>query len=355
MTTTPVHRKKPPKAAATASATGSSVVTLGQVAQEAGVSPATVSRIINGTATVSPAKQAAVDAAIKKFGFRPNPVARGLAGGRTLSVGVLTQTISSPFYGEALRGIEDVLERAGYIPVFVSGHWHEKEERKALDALLSRRVDGVIVLAGRLSNAALKTYAKTLPLVVVGRELKGPNIFSLSFDNQAGADLATSHLLAQGHRRIAFIGGDPLHQDAQDRQAGYTAALARANLQPDPALMLTGDYTELGGLDAVNRLLDSGHEFSALFAANDQTAIGAALGLYRRGLRVPDDISLVGFDDLAPAKFAIPPLTTVRQSVYEMGSQAASAMLDLLAGQPPSVALPSPELVPRESTRALPA
>jgi LacI family transcriptional regulator len=353
MTTSPARRKKTPSPQT--AAFGAGVVTLGMVAQEAGVSPATVSRILNGTATVSPAKQAAVDAAIKKFGFRPNPVARGLAGGRTLSVGVLTQTLDSPFYGEALRGIEDKLERAGYIPVFVSGHWQEREERKALEALLSRRVDGVIVLAGRLSNAALKSYAKTLPLVVVGRDLKGPRLFSLCFDNQAGAELATRHLIDQGHRRIAFIGGDPAHQDAQERQAGYVAALASAGLAPDPALMLTGDYTEMGGLDAVNRLLQSQQAFSALFAANDQTAIGASLGLYRHGLRVPDDVSLVGFDDLSLARFSIPPLTTVRQSVYEMGAQAASAMLDLLAGTPPVADLPQPQLVPRESTRALSA
>ena len=122
------------------------------VAQLAGVSPSTVSRILNGTATVSDEKKRAVDAAIERLRFRPNPVARGLAGGRTLSIGVVTQTINSPFYGEALRGIEDKLESAGYIPIFVSGHWHEAGERKAFEALLSRRVDGVIVLAGRLPN-----------------------------------------------------------------------------------------------------------------------------------------------------------------------------------------------------------
>jgi LacI family transcriptional regulator len=332
---------------------GEAAVTLHQVAQAAGVSASTVSRILNGTAKVHADKMQAVQAAIVALGFRPNPVARGLAGGRTLSIGVVTQTISSPFYGEALHGIEDELERAGYIPIFVSGHWHEAGERKALEALLSRRVDGIIVLAGRLPDAELHAHAQQVPMVVVGRELSGPRLFSLNFDNLTGALLATQHLIECGHRRIAFIAGDPAHQDALDRHAGYRRALEEAGIAYDPALVMPADFTESSGLLAVNRLLDSRLSFTAIFAANDQTAIGAALGLYRRNVRVPDDVSLVGFDDLAPAKFSVPPLTTVRQSVYEMGSQSAVAMLQMLRGEAPQVALPSPQLVPRESTRRL--
>ncbi len=342
-------RKKSPSVAA--SALGKGVVTLEMVAQRAGVSPSTVSRILNGTASVSDVKKQAVDAAIQQLSFRPNPVARGLAGGRTWSIGVVTQTISSPFYGEALRGIEEVLEPAGYLPIFVSGHWHEAGERKAIEALLSRRVDGVIVLAGRLPNSVLQRFAKSLPMVVVGRDLRGPGLFSLDFDNRAGGLLATQHLIECGHTRIAFIAGDPAHQDALDRQAGYRAALEKAGIAFDPALVMAGDFTEASGLMAVNRLLESRLPFTAIFAANDQSAIGAALGLYRKNVRVPDDVSLVGFDDVAPAKFAIPPLTTVRQSVYEMGSQAAAAMLELLRGVTPQVVLTAPQLVPRESTR----
>ncbi|MBQ0930632.1 substrate-binding domain-containing protein [Ideonella sp. 4Y16] len=329
------------------------VVTLEMVAHTAGVSPSTVSRILNGTARVSQAKQQAVDAAIQSLGFRPNPVARGLAGGRTLSIGVLTQTISSPFYGEALHAIEDRLDEAGYIPIFVSGHWQEVEERKALEALIARRVDGLIVLAGRLSSRALQAGAGHLPLVVVGRTMEGPRVHGLTLDNRAGAAMATQHLIDCGHRRIAHIAGEPDHADAHERLAGYRDALDRAGLPFDPALVTPGDYTEAGGLLAVNRLLDAQRPFTAIFAANDQTAIGAALGLYRRHVRVPDDVSLVGFDDLAPARFAIPPLTTVRQPVYEMGFQAAGAMMALLRGEPAQVALPPLQLVPRESVRRL--
>ena len=328
-------------------------VRIAQVAQEAGVSPSTVSRILNGTATVSAEKAAAVEAAIVKLGFRPNPVARGLAGGRTMSIGVLTQTVSSPFYGEALLGIEDELEQAGYIPLFVSGHWSETEERKALDALLERRVDGLIVLAGRLGDEALQAYARRLPMVVVGRRVPGPSAYSLTFDNRAGSRLATRHLLGLGHTHIAFIGGDPAHEDALEREAGYRDAMAEAGLTPNPTLMVAGNFTESGGLLAVTRLLASRIPFTAIVACNDQTAIGALLGLHRHNVRVPDDVSMVGFDDVAPARFSIPPLTTVHLSVYEAGAVAARSVLALLRGDAPDAPLPPPFLTPRESTRRL--
>ncbi len=326
------------------------VVTLEQVAELAGVSPSTVSRILNGTAAVSQAKKDAVQAAIKELGFRPNPVARGLAGGRTLSIGVVTQIISSPFYGEALLGIERELERAGYVPLFVSGNWHEDDERKAIETLLARRVDGIIVLAGRLSNEVLLSLTEGLPTIVVGRQLEGPQLYSFSFDNRLGARLATQHLIDQGHRRIAFIAGDLVHDDAVERQNGYLEALTAAGIPADPSLIVQSDYTEAGGMLSVSRLLERDAHFTALFASNDQMAIGACLGLHRRNLRVPDDVSLVGFDDLIMARYAMPPLTTVRQSVYEIGSEAATAMLELLRGGRPNVQLPQPELVVREST-----
>lgn len=336
----------------TSKATGADApVTLEQVALKAGVSPSTVSRILNGTAAVSPEKQQAVEDAIEQLGFRPNPVARGLAGGRTLSVGVVTQTISSPFYGEAMYGIEGVMEQAGYVPLFVSGNWQEADERKAIETLLARRVDGLIVLAGRLPNAALLRYARELPMVVVGRQLRGPQIFSLNFENTLGARLATQHLVDLGHRRIAFLSGDLAHGDAVERLRGYEQALKDSGIPFDPALVVQGDFTEPSGLLGVMRLLDDGAPFTALFASNDQMAFGALLALHRRGLRVPDDISLVGFDDVSVAKYALPPLTTVRQSVYELGTGAARAMLALLRAETPSANLPPPELVVRESTR----
>ena len=332
---------------------GASPVTLEMVAEAAGVSPSTVSRILNGTAKVSADKKKAVDKAIAKLGFHPNPVARGLAGGRTLSIGVVTQAIDSPFYGEGLRGIEDELGAAGYIPLFVSGHWNAADEQKCIDVLLSRRVDGVIMFTGRLADRALVNVAKQIPIVVTGRKLAAPQMFNVNFDNVEGARLATRHLIDLGHRRIAHISGDMAHADAVERQDGYRKALAEAGLDFDPALIVPGDFHEASGLMAVNRLIEVQQDFTAIFAANDQMAYGAALGLYRKNLRVPDDISLVGFDDLPGSQYAIPPLSTVRQPVYELGRLSSVAMLDMLRGVAPKVDLPPPQLVARESTRRL--
>ena len=328
-------------------------VTLGMVAEACGVSPSTVSRILNGTAVVSAEKRAAVDLAIAELGFVPNPMARGLAGGRTLSVGVVTQAIDSPFYGVALRGIEEELSQVGYSPLFVSGHWHVEEEARCIEVLRSRRVDGMIILHGRLSDEALRQLAKTLPTVITGRNLSAPGLYALDFNNFEGARLATHHLLSLGHRQIAFISGDPVHPDANERLRGYRAALEAAGVRYKPALVMPGKYFEESGLTAVEQLIDSREPFSAIFAANDQMAFGAALALHRRGLHVPDDVSLVGFDDLAGAAYSLPPLTTIHQAAHELGRLAAVALLQLLAGQAPTASLPEPRLIARGSTRAL--
>jgi len=319
------------------------------VASAAGGSPSTVSRILDGTAVVSEEKREAVDRAVAELGFVPNPV----AGGRTLSIGVVTQSIDSPFYGVALRGIEDELSKVDYSPLFVSGHWNADEEARCIDVLRSRRVDGIIVVTGRLSDSALRSHARTQPVVVTGRSVSAPRLYSLDFDNFEGGRLATRHLLALSHRRIAFIAGDPRHPDANERLRGYRAALAAAEVPFRPELVVPGQYSEDSGRMAVERLLDSREPFTALFASNDQMAFGAGLALHRRGMRVPEDVSLVGFDDLAGALYSIPPLSMVHQPVYELGRLAATAMLQLLAGERPAVLMPPPRFMPRDSSREL--
>ncbi len=325
--------------------------TLDLVAKRAGVSPSTVSRILNGTARVSQEKQDLVRTAIEELNFQPDPAARSLAGGRAMSVGVLTQFIDSPFYGEALRGIEDVLHSSGYSPLFVSGHWNEAEEKSRLLMLRQRKVDGVIVLTGKLANETLMEVADRMPVVVTGRHLDSPNLFSIDFDNIEGAGLAVKHLHALGHQNVAFISGPLDHPDAEQRLTGYRAELQRRGMRLDDALVVYSDFQESGGFRAMNQLLESRVNFSAVIAANDQMAYGARLALHRAGLRVPDDVSLVGFDDLPHSAFTLPPLTTVRQSVYEIGASAAQAMVDLLDRKTPPAKLIAAEIIVRESTR----
>lgn len=324
-------------------------VTIEMVAQLAGVSAATVSRILNGSAVVSEAKRKSVDQAVAQLGFVPNPIARGLAGGKTLTIGVLTQAVDSPFYGPALRGIEDALDPAGYRSLFVSGHWEPRTEERCIETLLSRRVDGIIVLTGRLSDGALIDCAKSVPVVVTGRDLKAPRLFAFNFDNEEGGRLATSYLIDQGHRDVAFVSGDPLHPDAVQRLSGYKLALERAGIPFRPELVVQGDYTEQSGVQALAKLLDAKRHFTAVFSANDQMAVGVAHGLMQRGLRIPEDVSVIGFDDLPASRFAFPPLTTVRQPAYELGRIAGVAMLNLLAGTSPDLQVPEPSLICRDS------
>jgi LacI family transcriptional regulator len=322
------------------------------VAQQAGVSPSTVSRILNGTAQVSDEKKALVQAVIKELGFRPDPAARSLAGGRTMSIGVLTQFIDSPYYGEALRGIEDELNKAHYSPLFVSGHWNEAEEKKRIELLLDRKVDGIIVLTGKLSDNTLIDLAKTIPVVVTGRQLNGANLFSIDFDNAEGASQAVKHLSQLGHQKVVFLSGPLDHPDAKQRLQGYKKEIKRLKMVSDKSLIVESDFLESGGLRAVNSLLANKTEFTAIIAANDQMAYGARLALHKANLRVPDDVSLIGFDDLPHSAFTLPPLTSVRQSVYEIGVSAAKAMFDLINKKSPPSQVVEAELIIRESTSA---
>ena len=337
---------------AVAAANGSAV-TLEMVAKEAGVSPSTVSRILNGTARVRDSKVQAVEAAIAKLRFMPNPVARSLAGGKSMSVGVVTQSIDSPFYREALASIEKGLLRGNYSPLFVSGHWREGDERRCIDHLLSRRVEGIILVTSCLPDSELASLSRNVPLTLTGRRVDGERIYCLDVDSTLGARLATDYLIGQGHRQIAFISGSPNRPDALQRLNGYKAALVANKIPFAKKLVAPGHYSEMGGLAAINALLDSHVEFTAVFAANDQAAHGAMLALHRRGLKVPQDVSVVGFDDLPASAFMIPPLTTVHRSIDEIGEGAAEAMIDLIEGRTPRAKVPSPTLAIRESTRPL--
>ncbi|HMI36169.1 MAG TPA: LacI family DNA-binding transcriptional regulator [Steroidobacteraceae bacterium] len=325
-------------------------VTLKMVAREAGVSASTASRIINRTVNVSDELRLAVEAAIAKFNFRPNAAARGLALGRTLTIGVISQAMDSPFYGEAIVAIERRLQPLGYAPLFMSGNWQEQEEIRCMEELINRGVDGIIMFAGCLGDAALKAYAQKVPIVVTGRLLRAKGLVSMQVDDRHGAILAMRHLLELGHRRIAFLAGLVNHPDANERLAGYKGALAAAGIAFDPLLVLDGDFHEEGGMRAVYQLMDSGVKFTAMFCVNDQTAYGACLALVRRGLGVPKDVSVVGFDDLPASAYRIPPLTCVRQSVQQLGERSAEAILQLIAGRRPQITLPAVELVVREST-----
>jgi LacI family transcriptional regulator len=327
-------------------------VTLLDVAREANVSASTVSRYLTGTARISEAKRLAVDNAIKLLHFKPNLSARSLKTGTTMTVGILTQDVESLFFTRAMRGVEVGLDGSGYAPIMVSGQWNAKEEAERIRLLMARRIDGLVILTGHLDDAEIAEFARYIPIVVVGRKIDAPNVLSTSVNQELGGYLATQHLIGLGHRRIAHISGPADNEDAQCRQLGYQRALKEVGIAHSPALMMQGDFTENGGLLAMNQLLDT-QQFTAVFAANDQTAFGARVAMYRHGVRVPEDISLIGMDDLPATAYCIPPMTTVRQPIYEMGLSAAHDLLSLLGRNAKKLEVPELELVVRESTRAV--
>jgi len=326
------------------------IITIHDIARKAGVSPSTVSRVMNNTVPVADNKREAVLAAVAALNYRPNILAQNLVRGRSMAIGILTQNIASPFYGEIHQGIEQGLKDSGYHPLFVVGNWHLPEELVALETLTMRQVDGIIMLAGTIPDERVRQVAATTPLIMAGRWVKGLEQQCLQVDNIKGSYEATCHLLQLGHRRIVLLQGVLNHGDAVERRLGYEQAMREANLEIDPQLIIDGQFTRQSGLLAVEQLLNRNVFFSAMFAMNDEMAYGARLVLYRRGLRVPEDISIIGFDDTVQSAYTTPPLTTIRYPMFEMGLQAAQAILKLIQGETVILPLLPTQLIVREST-----
>jgi LacI family transcriptional regulator len=323
------------------------------VAREAGVSAATVSRFLNGTAKVSDDKRRAIEDVIERLNFKPNVLAQNLKTGSSRTIGVLTQSLVSGYFTDAMSGIEDALKNTGYAPLIVSGHWHADEEAERIELLIARRVDGLVILTGRLTDAQIVDFSRRVPIMVFGRSLDSPRAFGFCQDHYKAAVEAVEYLVLQGHRHIAFIAGPADHDDAMARLAGYRDTLKRHKIRFDARLCVAGDFHESGGLQAIDQLLESGQRFTAIFAANDLSAYGARLGLYRRNIRVPEDISIVGFDDLHSSTSTTPPLTTVRQPLFEVGRCLGQGILKMIAHEPFTVDVPPLALVVRESVRRI--
>lgn len=313
-------------------------ITIQDIADRAKVSISTVSRVLNDTAPVADETRERVLSIIAELGYKPNLFARGLAGGQSRTIGVLTQLIGSPFYDVILRGILKGIDGSGYSPLFADGGWDAKKDMIALNMFVDRQVDGLILLNGHAPDELLIEIANEIPMIIVGRMIPALKEQCLPFDDFEAAHEATQYLIDTGHRRIAHITGLLNHEDALERREGYLTALKEAGIEPNLDLVIEGDFTEPSGVMAVEMLLMRGHIFSAIFAANDQMAYGAMLALHRRGLRVPEDVSIVGFDDQTPSAYLIPPLTSIHRPPLEIGETAGRALVDLMQGR--SISLP---------------
>ncbi len=328
-------------------------VTILDIAEKANVSPSTVSRVLRGSAEVAGAKREAVMQAVEELQYRPNIFAQSLASGQSMTIGVLTQNFGSPFYDGILQGILMGLESTDYWPMFADGRWQPTAEQRALHLLLDRRVDGLVIIGGQLSSDKLQAIAQETPLIIVARNVTELPENCIYVNNFIGGYAATKYLMEMGHRDIAHITAPSVNQiaidDVYQRYLGYEQAIQDAGWQVDPRLVVEGNLQQQSGVLAIDMLLSRGRPFSAIFAANDQMAFGARLALYRRGIRVPEDVSLVGFDDEPFAPYMVPPLTTVRQPAVTIGQAAARAMLDLLNQKKPQLPVFDPELITRES------
>lgn len=324
-------------------------ITISDIAKRANVSKSTVSRVLNGTTAVHELKRTAVLQAVADLNYQPNFMARGLAGGQSLTIGVLTQNISSPHNDAVLRGILMGLRGSKYSPIFADGDWQLEQEQQAIQTLLARQVDGLIIFGGETPDEAICRLAEDTPLLVVGRNIAELANQCLSIDNFTGAYNATKYLIELGHEKIVHITGRLSHSDAVERRDGYLQALRDFSVPFDADLVMEGNFLEQSGVLAVETLLLRGRPFSAIFAGNDQMAYGARLAFFRRGIRVPEEISIVGFDDLAGSAYMTPPLTTVRQPAEELGLAAAQGILDMLAGRPIDASPLVAHLVIRES------
>lgn len=332
--------------------------TIRDVATHAGVSHQTVSRVINRNPNVAEPTRERVLTAIRELGYVPSPMARGLISNRTHSLGVVADDISDGFFARVVAGAEAEARRRGYY-LMIGSVEPDDDERGYLRLMLERRVEGLILARPSVPLEPadlLPAHSAGVPLVSVGSsELPGFPVVDV--DNRQGGYDATRHLLDQGHRRIATIVGPREWPSAAARLEGYRRAVAEARVTEDPALVEPASSWGLGsGLAAVKRLLERGTVFTAIFAQSDLIALGAIRQLRDAGLRVPDDVSVVGFDDLPVADYVEPALTTVHQPMQEVGALAAALVLDQLAGGEAPAArthlLPA-MLVVRQSVSAL--
>lgn len=324
------------------------------VARLAGVSPATVSRVLNDNPTVARDLVRRVKDAVEKLDYEPNRAARNLRRRGSSVLALLVSDIDNPFFAGLVRGVEEVALKLGFSVVLCNTDEDLAKESKYISVVLAEQVAGVIISPTSENQTDLSPLLdKGVPVVAVDRLTTGHTIDTVVSDNVEGARLGIAHLLANGYQRIAYIGGQPGVSTSRQRAAGYRLALRRAGIRPEPGLMVAGGYRRDGGHAAMLRLLALTRPPDAVLVANHVMAIGALEALRESGCRVPDDIGLVSFDDPSWAALVSPALSVVAQQDHEIGRHAAE-LLGLLVQEdprPPASIVLKPELRARESSR----
>lgn len=328
------------------------MATIYEVSKLAGVSLATVSRVINNTAPVREATKVKVEAAMRELGYRPNSVAQSLASNRSNSIGILVSELGGPFYGELLSRIESEFRAVGKHVIIAAGHSDAELERESIEFLRSRNCDALILHVESVSDDYLHGLADSgTPFVVINRHVDVVADRCITLDNELGGYLATHYLLERGHRKIAYVSGPMWKNDASERYKGHLRALKEFGVNEDKALFFEGDFQETGGVSALHHFLDNKADFTALVCANDEMASGAITVAHEVGLQVPEQLAVVGFDNVNFSHYTYPKLTTVDYPIEAIGQMAARWVLKNVYQQkvPELKAVFQPQLIARDS------
>jgi LacI family repressor for deo operon, udp, cdd, tsx, nupC, and nupG len=325
------------------------VRTVKEIAAAAKVSVATVSRALQRPELVSEKTRERINEVVKRLGYTPNALARNLRTSRTRLIVALLPDIANPFFSEVIRGIEQVAYEKGYSVLLGETQSNLVREQAYADMVAARQVDGMITMFHRVPAIPMDGR---LPLVNACEYVKDSAISSVYVDNVAAAEAAIDYLVALGHRDIAFIAGPSSSPICVDREQGYHLALERAGIAVDPALTAVGDFSIEAGERAIEMFRTQGRTFSAVFCSNDEMAIGAMRALSSAGLRIPEDVSVIGFDDIRFSRYTTPPLTTLSQPKNALGREAMTMLIEILndPAVPPRKRVLSAELVVRGST-----
>jgi LacI family transcriptional regulator len=330
--------------------------TIKGVAQAAGVSPATVSRVLNGNLDVNPALRARVLAAVSDLGYRPNGAARSLRTRATLVLGIIISDITNPFFTALVRGVEDAAQEAGYSVILANADEDLGKEARYLEVAVAEQMAGVVLSPASSSKTRLDLLTeRNIPAVTIDRRLRGGRFDSVTINNREVAEEATAHLIAQGCKRIGLVAGPSVTTTARERLAGYEAALAKTGRRVDPTLVATADYRIEGGYEAARRLLSLRRPPDGMLVSNNLMTVGALDALAEGALRMPEDIAFVGFDEVTWALGRRARVTAVQQPTYRIGRCAADLLLARIRGEQASakhVVLPA-QLIVRESSRRI--
>lgn len=327
-------------------------VTQRDVAKRAGVSIATVSRVINGVSTVEAEIREKVERAIVELGYRPNEVARSLRVDKTYTIGMVAPEISNPYAMEVASGAQKVLRRHGYAMMISGSESNPKYERRNLKTMMDKRVDGLLVTPVSPDSSELERLAEQIPVVLIDF-VNSERLDSVRVDNIEGAFHAVAHLVTRGYKRIATIAGPQRYTADRERLEGYQRAMEFYGLEVPDEYIRIGDFFVEGGYRECRELLRECPDVEAIFTASNLTGIGALRAIKELGLRIPDDVALCIFDDFLMADMAAPPLTVLAQPTIAIGETAARMLLDRIRGRrvgPPRHVLLKPELIVREST-----